>query len=120
MLPEAQDTIDQHLAAVTGRDLDAYLATIHPDITVIIPIGDRLRGAIEVAEFHSEWFADRDWTYEIEHVDTVITPLTATRFVNVTDQDGPALPPRRFVMGLTFVLYDDRWLLIHDQRTPLP
>jgi uncharacterized protein (TIGR02246 family) len=119
-LPDAQDTIDQHLAAVTGRDLDVYLSTIHPDITVVIPNGDRLRGAIEVAEFHREWFADRDWTYEVEHVDTVTTPVTATRFVNVTYRDSPGQQPRRFIMGLTFVRYDGRWLLIHDQCTPLP
>jgi len=119
-LPGAQDTIDQHLATIVGRDLDGFLATIHPDITIIVPNGNVMRGADAVLEFHREWFADGDWTYETERVDAITTPSTATRIVEVTYRDAPSEPATRFVMGLTFVREDDRWLLIHDQCTRLP
>jgi hypothetical protein len=59
-------------------------------------------------------------TYETEHVDAITTPSTATRIVEVTYRDAPSEPATRFVMGLTFVREDDRWLLIHDQCTRLP
>ncbi|MGX7826269.1 YybH family protein [Actinokineospora sp. 24-640] len=121
MGPESnpQAAIDAHLAAVIERDLAAYSATLHPDVTVVIPSGRVMTGADEVVAFHSAWFAERDWTYHITHVRSVTTGDSAGRVVEVTYVDTPDAEPSRFVMGLVFVRHDNRWLLIHDQCTLL-
>lgn len=116
---DAEATIEAHLAAVVGRDLDTYRATLHPDVTVIIPSGRQLTGADEVGEFHREWFADDGWTYVTVDLRSTATTRTATRIVEVTYTGEPGAEPSRFVMGLTFVCEGDRWLLIHDQCTIL-
>jgi uncharacterized protein (TIGR02246 family) len=116
---DPQAAIDAHLAAITGRDLAAYSATLHPDVTVVVPSGRMMTGAEEVAAFHSAWFARRDWTYEVTHLRSVTTADSAGRVVEVTYVDTPGAEPSRFAMGLLFVRHDNRWLLIHDQCTLL-
>ncbi|MBM7773630.1 ketosteroid isomerase-like protein [Actinokineospora baliensis] len=114
---DAEATIDAHLRAVAGRDLDTFAATVHPEVTVIIPSGRILRGAEEVVAFHREWFTDGDWTYATAPVLATSTATTATRVLEVTVVGEPGAEPSRFLMGLTFVAESGRWLLIHDQCT---
>ncbi|WP_051385532.1 YybH family protein [Actinokineospora inagensis] len=116
---DAEATIDAHLRAVVGRDLDTFAATVHPDVTVIIPSGRMLRGADEVVGFHREWFTDGDWTYATETVSSTTTGATATRVLRVTVVGEPGAEPSTFLMGLTFVAESGRWLLVHDQCTVL-
>jgi len=115
----AERAIGRHLGAVVARDLAAYRATVHPDVTVIIPSGDMLSGADEVVEFHREWFAGGDWTYTVDHRRSTTTGATATAVVDVTYVGGPGAEPSRFRMGLTFTRAGGAWLLIHDQCTVL-
>ena len=51
--------VNLHLSAIGRRDLDGYLATVHPDVSLIMPDGRLLTGPEEVAAFHRDWFADR-------------------------------------------------------------
>lgn len=121
MAPESdpQAVVDAHLAAIAGRDLDGYAATLHPDVTVVVPTGRVMSGAAEVLAFHEEWFAESAWTYDVVSTRSVTAADSAVRVVDVTYADGPGAEPSRFRMGLTFVREDSRWLLIHDQCTVL-
>ncbi|WP_018684943.1 nuclear transport factor 2 family protein [Actinokineospora enzanensis] len=116
---DADATVAAHLGAVVGRDLDTYAATVHQDVTVIIPSGRMLRGAAEVIGFHREWFADRAWTYTADPVSGSTTDSTATRVLRVRVVGEPGAEPSEFLMGLTFTAVSGRWLLIHDQCTVL-
>lgn len=116
---DAQAAIDAHLAAVVERDLDAYAASLHPEVTVVVPTGAAMTGAEEVIAFHAEWFAEVSWTYEVTPVHAVTTANTAVRVVDVVYTDEPGAEPSRFRMGLTFIREGTRWLLIHDQCTVL-
>ncbi|MFC5289546.1 YybH family protein [Actinokineospora guangxiensis] len=116
---DPQAAIDAHLAAVVGRDLAAYAASLHPDVTVVIPSGRVMTGAAEVIAFHETWFTEVEWTYEVEHRRSVTAAGSAVRVVDVTYTDAPGAAPSRFTMGLTFVQEGSRWLLIHDQCTLL-
>ena len=115
--PDAEATIEAHLAAVVNRDLDAYLSTVHPDVTVIITSGAMLRGKDAVADFHRTWFADPNWTYLATPVRTVAMDATASAVVEVTYRGGPDAEPTHFLMGLVFVREGNKWLLVHDQCT---
>lgn len=116
---DPQAAIDAHLAAIVERDLAAYSATLHPDVTVVVPSGRMMTGAEEVVAFHGAWFAERGWTYEVAHLRSVTTADSAGRVVEVTYVDTPGAEPSRFVMGLVFTRHDNRWLLVHDQCTLL-
>jgi uncharacterized protein (TIGR02246 family) len=113
----AEAAVEAHLAAIKARDLDAYLATLHPEVTTVTTSGDMLSGIDEVAEFHREWFTDSEWTYSVEPIRTAYAAGAITRFVTVTYRGHPTATPSRFVMGLTFVAEDNGWLLVHDQCT---
>ncbi|GGS46297.1 MULTISPECIES: nuclear transport factor 2 family protein [Actinokineospora] len=116
---DPQAAIEAHLTAIVERDLAAYSATLHPDVTVVVPSGRVMTGAAEVAAFHAEWFAETAWTYRTVTRHSVTTAVSAVRVVEVTYVDHPGAEPSRFVMGLTFTRQDSRWLLIHDQCTVL-
>ncbi|MGW5052736.1 YybH family protein [Actinokineospora sp. NPDC004072] len=116
---DPQAAIDAHLAAIAGRDLAGYAASLHPEVTVVVPSGRVMTGAAEVIAFHEQWFAQPGWTYDVVHRRSVTTADSAVRVVEVTYADGPGAPPSRFVMGLSFVREGSAWLLVHDQCTVL-
>jgi len=111
--------IEAHLAAVTSRDLETYLSTVHPEVTVIITSGATLRGKDEVAEFHRSWFADPAWVYQPKLIRTAAASGVVTATVEVTYRSEPDTEPTIFLMGLIFVQAGGEWLLFHDQCTIL-
>jgi len=109
-----------HLAAVTGRDLDAYLATVHDEVTVVLPNGKLLSGRDEVGAFHRDWFADPDWRMDTTPVSTAVTGDTAVTVLAVAyhDVDAAGAAYRKdYLLSLVFARRDGRWLLVHDQNT---
>src|SRR3954470_16784948 len=88
--------IETHLAAVTNRDLETYLTTVHPDVTVIITSGATLQGKEEVAEFHRSWFADPAWVYQPKLIRVVAVSGVVTATVEVTYRSEPDTEPTIF------------------------
>jgi uncharacterized protein (TIGR02246 family) len=114
------DAVNLHLAAIGRRDLDGYLATVHPDVTLIIPNGRLLSGRDEVAAWHQDWFGDPDWSWELDLRHTVTAGDTglAVFAADYHDLDGEGRPyDLRYLLSLVFVRDGDRWLLLHDQNT---
>jgi uncharacterized protein (TIGR02246 family) len=115
------EAVDRHLAAVTGRDLDAYLATVHDDVSLVMPNGRLLEGRDAVAEFHRDWFGDPDWSWTLAPIRAAATEHTGVALfaVEYHDLDAAGLPYRMtYLLSLTFTRPGDRWLLLHDQNTP--
>jgi uncharacterized protein (TIGR02246 family) len=111
-----------HLDAIRNRDLDAYVATLHEDVLVVLPTGTRFEGRAAVTEFHRDFFADPDWTQAMTEVRFVATDATVSALYEAEYRDvDPAGVPftSRFLVGLVFVRAGDGWLLLHDQCTPL-
>ncbi|GAA0581951.1 hypothetical protein GCM10010172_78750 [Paractinoplanes ferrugineus] len=114
--------VDRHLAAVTERDLETYLASVHEDVTLVMLNGRVVRGRREVGAFHENWFVDPDWSWQLskqhssESGDTGIALFT----VDYHDVDHSGKPySMRYLLGLTFARTDGTWLLLHDQNTPV-
>ena len=117
---EFDDTVAAHLAAVAARDLDAFLATVHDGVTVVLPDGRLLRGRDEVAGLHRDWFADTDWRMDTAPVSTTVAGDTgvAVLAVDYHDVDPAGAPVRKaYLLSLVFARQDGRWLLVHDQNT---
>ncbi|MEV0147989.1 MULTISPECIES: nuclear transport factor 2 family protein [unclassified Nonomuraea] len=109
-----------HLTAIETRDLDGFLATVHPDASVILPNGTLLDGKEAIAEFHAAWFADSDWSIRTETVrsETVGDASFAVLSVVYDDLDPEGTPYRKkYFLTLYFTRFDERWLLVHDQNT---
>ncbi|KAB2591391.1 MULTISPECIES: YybH family protein [Streptomyces] len=112
--------LDHHLTAVRSRDLEAYMATVHDEATVILPNGRTVTGAEAVRAFHQGWFEDPDWTMETETTRTVVHRDTAVAVLDVhyRDLDGDGKPyEMRYLLSLVFARTDGNWLLVHDQNT---
>lgn len=113
----------KHLAAIGARDLDAYTATLHDQVTLILPNGTVHAGRQAVVDFHRGFFADPDWRQDFTAERLVVTGRAASALYRVEyhDVDTEGAPyHRRFLVGLLFVPVGDRWLLLHDQCTSLP
>ncbi|MQS37518.1 YybH family protein [Streptomyces katsurahamanus] len=112
--------LDHHLATVRDRDLDACMATVHPEATFILPNGTVLSGADEIRAFHKGWFEDPDWTMTVSVTRTLVQSDTAVAVLTVDydDLDRDGEPYRlRYFLSLVFARTAGGWLLVHDQNT---
>lgn len=115
------DAVNRHLSAIGRRDLDAYLATVHPDVSLIMPNGKLLTGRDELAALSRDWFGDPDWSWELDLRHTAAAGDTGVAIfaVDYHDLDGKGQPYElSYLLTLVFVRDGDRWLLLHDQNTP--
>lgn len=118
------ESLENHLNAVRNRDLEAFRDTLSGDdkITIILPNGSTLRGINEIVDFHRNWFADKDWTLDLEPVQSWHSENTGCAIFEVSynDLDATGNPYQLFyLLSLVFINQDGQWLLIHDQNTML-
>jgi uncharacterized protein (TIGR02246 family) len=114
--------VDRHLTAVTERDLDSYLATVHDDVTLVTLNGRVVKGRQAVGDLHRDWFADPDWSWQLTGLHTSETGDAGTALftVDYNDLDRAGKPySLRYLLGLTFARGNGTWLLLHDQNTPV-
>jgi ketosteroid isomerase-like protein len=117
----ARQAIDLHLRTIDDREVDAYAATLHDDVVLVLPSGKTFTGKIAVTDFHREFFADEDWTQTLTEQDVTVGEHTARALyeADYTDVDAQGEPiTARYLLGLVFARVCDEWLLLHDQCTP--
>ncbi|MDJ0757056.1 MAG: hypothetical protein QNJ45_26225 [Ardenticatenaceae bacterium] len=117
-------TLTVHLDAIQNRDLETFTGTLAADgkLTIILPNGSFMNQFEEIVEFHRQWFADPDWSlileeisrWQTEHVGSVVYRV----IYNDLDPDGKPYH-LRYLLNLTFIYQEGRWLLVHDQNTML-
>lgn len=125
MTPPVSTTLRDHLHAITTRNLALLLDTIADDehLTMILPNGTLIRGRGEAEVFHTAWFEDDEWQFSAEVLRIVESGGLALALLEVDyhDRDPHGHPyHKRYYLSLVFALYDDQWLLIHDQNTFMP
>jgi uncharacterized protein (TIGR02246 family) len=112
--------LQKHLDAIRQRDLEAFMATIGPDATLILPTGVRLSGRDVLHEFHRVWFSDPDWTIGFVPLKALETAEMGMALLDVdyTDIDGDGQRyEKHYYCCLVFVRASNSWLLSHDQHT---
>lgn len=117
---QCAEAVDHHLAAVTGRDLAGYGATIHPDVSLIMLDGRLVAGRDAVLDLHRAWFGDPDWSWTLTPVRHTVAGETGVAVVAVAyhDLDADGRPYElAYLLSLTFVRAGGAWLLLHDQNT---
>ena len=114
------EAVDHHLTTIADRDIEAFLATVHDDVSLVAPDGRVIAGRAEVAAFHRDWFADPDWSWTLEPLRRVRAGDTgiAVQAVTYHDLDGQGQAyTLRYVLTLVFARVGGTWLLVHDQNT---
>jgi uncharacterized protein (TIGR02246 family) len=114
------ETLERQLTAIGARDLDGYLATVHDDAVLIMPNGRLLAGRDALADFHRDWFADPDWSWDLSPVYSMTAGDTGIAVLDVEyhDVDEAGDPVElRYLLSLTFARADGGWLMVHDQNT---
>ena len=119
-------TLDQHLAAINARDLDALMATVTAGdkLTTILPNGNVLATREAYHQLHVDWFKDGDWrmVFDIEDVERFgDMGVARVRYDSQSRQaDGSYLSKRVAQLTLVFQLQQDQWRLVYDQNTVVP
>lgn len=120
--PSLRATVTAHLAAVEARDLDALLATVtaHDKLTLVFPDGSKFDTRKQYVAFHTQWFADRRWTFRGEVIDVIesakLGHVLARYRYEAPDKDGK-MAARENWLALTFANEEGRWRLVFDQNT---
>ncbi|WP_157729421.1 YybH family protein [Tumebacillus algifaecis] len=118
---EFKDALQNHLDAITGKNLTAFLSTVQKDnISLILPNGKFINDRQEFETFHQNWFSDPDWSMECEILKTVVTSEMSVALLNVLYKDlDPQGQPyeKQYYLSLIFQQHDGNWLLVHDQNT---
>jgi ketosteroid isomerase-like protein len=113
-------TLDAHLAAIQNRDLAALIPTLteRPELTLIMPTGDKLDTRQQFIDLHRDWFADKDagqWQGEVVQVVEASDQAVAL----IRYRYGPRGAKEVSVSWLTLTFARDggRWGLVFDQNT---
>jgi ketosteroid isomerase-like protein len=118
-----RQTLDRHLRAIRERDLPALIDTLADgELTLIQSDGRRVRATQEFIELHRGWFTSTTWSLDVELVSLTETPEMGLAVFKLDYRDRPSdRPPIREASHLTLVFArrDGRWVMIHDQNTPL-
>ena len=119
--PAFEPVLDAHLAAIMGRDLKAFNATLTSgdNLNVIFPNGKVLPDTQAVRDFHSEWFADKDWVMEPRVIKVIKGEDLATALLKYSYRDNAEGKPRMNWLLLVFKLENGAWKLVHDQNTEI-
>jgi len=117
--PDFAAAVDNHLAAIKAKDINAFLPTISAtgELDVIFPDGEVLKGYDAVADFHREWFSDSDWRMAPVVEKLIEGKDLSAALVRYDYRDTPDGAPRSAWLVLVFRLEDGAWRLVHDQNT---
>lgn len=119
-----ESTLQAHLRAISERDLPTLLDTVSDkaDFSVIFPNGERVVGKAAYESMHREWFADPNWRMSFNEVSRWRQPDMAGVLLRYDYRDQPEPGtgnPRQRYLFLLFERIEGRWLLVHDQNTPI-
>lgn len=118
-----RESLEEHLRAIKMRDLPALMATLpEGELTLIRPDGQRLRSVDEFVALYRDWFASPSWTIETRLEELTECDALGLAVVHVTYRDEPPDGDRRVQRAyytFAFARQGQRWVLIHDQATPI-
>ncbi|PRY57126.1 uncharacterized protein (TIGR02246 family) [Knoellia remsis] len=117
--------VDDHLNAITERDLTAYASTLHEDVVLIFPDGSSVEGKDAVVALHDQLFTDGDsWRQDFLDVDSTVsgcrTAWTRVEYTYIAyAPDGTELGRSHALFTLTWTREGGTWLVLADQNTKI-
>jgi hypothetical protein len=114
-----RDGLDEHLAAISARDIDRFAATVSraPYARVIAPDGGAIVGYDAIVDAHRGWFAGGSFTFEPRVLVERANETLGFALLDIAYTEGET---KRFLLSVVFERDDGVWKLFFDQNTPLP
>jgi hypothetical protein len=121
MKPNFDTTLQQHFAAITNRDIEAFRSHLTRDETLytIVQNGHAFTTRAENIAIHEEWFKDSAWSWEGSVVHKVVGQDMAMALVKYTYCASPEVEPFETWLTYVFQLQEGEWRIVHDQNTAL-
>lgn len=121
MKPDFDTALQQHFAAISNRDLDAFKShlTRGDKLYTVVQNGHAFTTPAESIDIHEQWFKDPDWIWEGSVVHKVVGEDMAMALIKY--QYRPKQDAEGFSTWLVYVfqLQDGEWRIVHDQNTAL-
>jgi hypothetical protein len=118
-----QETLDKHLRALQSRDLPGLIETLPAGpLTVVMSDGRLVQTVDEFVALHRDWFASHTWSIELAVISTVAGSDLGLAVLRLDYRDHPsngAPIHEASYLTLAFQRQGDRWVMVHDQNTPI-
>lgn len=118
----ALEMMQTHLDAVSGRDLETLATTMSPkgNMQLILPGVEITDGVEGFMEYHREWFALHDWTFETNILNMEVGPQFGMAVVEVVYReplrDGKPYFNRMIVSYVVHKM-DGQWYVVKDHAS---
>jgi ketosteroid isomerase-like protein len=118
-----RETLDAHLRAIANRDLAALVETVAAGrLTLITSDGRLIERGDEFIAMHRDWFNSRTWTLDTRIIQIWEGADLGLAVIRLDYRDRPTgREPihETSYLSLAFQKGGDRWLMVHDQNTPV-
>lgn len=121
---EFVSVMQKHLDAVTNRDLVALKETMAPNaqMQLILPKTEIIDGVAGFMEYHKEWFADPDWTFETKILNTEIGQDVGMAITEIVYREPNRKPDpyfNRMIVSYDLKKIDGKWYIIKDHASSI-
>lgn len=103
-----------------ARDLATLGDLLHEQVTVVLADGTVVLGRDRAIDALTPFFEDPRWTQTFDEVTRVVNRCRSGFILFDSVLSFPSGFTRHTLIGLTFTFEHGRWLILHDQVTPLP
>jgi ketosteroid isomerase-like protein len=117
-------TIQKHLDAVSKRDLESLKSTLSPtsEMQLILPKSEILNSVDAFMQYHQDWFAIPDWTFETKILNTKVGTQLGMAVVEITYRE-PLREGKPYFnrMNVSYVLekINGQWYVIKDHASSI-
>jgi ketosteroid isomerase-like protein len=121
MKPDFDTALQQHFAAISNRDIEAFKSHLTRSDTLytIVQNGHAFTSPAETIEIHKQWFKDPKWVWEGSVVHKVVGEDMAMALVKYQYRAKPEDTPIVTWLTYVFQLQEGQWRIVHDQNTAL-
>lgn len=115
-------TMKKHLNAVSQRDLDALRSTLSPtgEMQLILPQTEIINTVEAFMNYHKEWFAAPNWTFETKILNTKIYSDFGMAIVEIVYKeplrDGKPYF-NRMIVSYNLEKHNHHWYVIKDHAS---
>lgn len=121
MKPDFNKALQQHFAAISNRDIEAFKShlTRAGTLYTIVQNGHAFTTTAEITAIHEQWFKDPDWIWEGSVVHQVVGEDMAMALVKYNYRARASDAPVTSWLTYVFQLQEGQWRIVHDQNTAL-
>ena len=117
-------TLQQHLNAVTEKDLEALASTMSPEgkMQLILPGSEIMDSVDQFIDYHRAWFQDTTWTFETKILNTDVGDRLGLAITEIIyrepERDGKPYW-NRMVVSYGLEKIDGHWYIIKDHASSI-